>query len=112
MHRLLPHLRVVPPNVDEVPRQVSQDQKRVALVCTLLGLNPATEQRDFGTILDDFDAMPDGSKNTFLLGRAVNLLSSMGRPVGAAQLVVPMDTRPSFTGGTPGIRSFEKFPKF
>jgi hypothetical protein len=103
---------VVPPNVDEVAHQVDQDQNRVKLVCTLLGLNPATEQRNFEAILDDFDGMPDATKNTFLLGRAVSLLSTAGLRVGAAQPAVPMDAQPSFTGGTPGIRSFEKFPKF
>ncbi len=52
---------IVPRNNDDVARQNDQDQCRVKLVCTLLGLNPETEQRALETILDDFNGMPVGS---------------------------------------------------
>ncbi len=80
-------------NVDEVTPQHDQDQSRFKLVCTLLGLNPETEQRALETILDDFEAMPKASKATFLLGLAVDCLSSMGTPIGAAPPALPMDIR-------------------
>lgn len=99
-------------NVDEVTPQRDQDQSRFKLVCTLLGLNPETEQRALETILDDFEAMPKASKATFLLGLAVDRLSSMGPPIGAAPPAVPMDIRRPTTGSTPGIKAFDRFPKF
>ncbi len=103
---------IVPQNVDEGTPQNLQKQSRRTLICTLLGLNPETEQRALETILDDFNAMPEASKDTFLLGLAVNRLSSVGTPIGAAPPAVPMDIRRPVTGSTPGIKSFDRFPKF
>jgi hypothetical protein len=76
---------IEPRNVDEVTPQRDQDQSRFKLVCTLLGLNPETEQRALETILDDFEAMPKASKATFVLGLAVDRLSSMETPTSDVQ---------------------------
>jgi hypothetical protein len=52
--------------------------------------------------MDDFNAMPKASKYGFLMGLAVNRLSSVGTPTGAAPPAVPMEIRRPVTGSTPG----------
>lgn len=103
---------IEPRSVDVVNFRSAQNLNRRVLACSLLGLNPEVEQRALETILDDFNAMPEANRNTFMLGLAVNRLSSAGLPLGTAPPAVPMDTRPPFSGGTPGMKSFDRFPKF